>query len=264
MPVQQTPTRKAILEGPHGPAAWIIPFLSLESFRENWRSALLPEDPKKPNNSMRAGGPLSKYQDYWQADALSPSVKRTHIFLEITSPWTNPDVLRRVWNEAETYTCFLNAVKATNAALRGLPAAIATAKLRLAGIHRRNNSAAIQECSTALNRLSSAAECLAGEYWTHALTTPTEPAIFEHVHLPSVLRSEKNLDSWYQIRVGAILRRFDPWITRLDISRLVLLSYVCAELVEERGDHLFIVGGTKGRELRVSAIYEKLRDAGLG
>jgi hypothetical protein len=82
------------------------------------------------------------------------------------------------------------------------------------------------------------------------------------IHLP-VLQQERNLDTVFQVRIGDLLR----WVTKrtslTTVSRLVLLVYICAELVDDVEGRLTITGSEPPRELHVDKTYETLRDAGL-
>jgi hypothetical protein len=93
---------------------------------------------------------------------------------------------------------------------------------------------------------------------------PKMRQLSDSLKLPD-LRQERNLDTIFQVRVGDLLRKYgsNPFGTRLSlltISRLVLLVYICAGLVDR---DLTIWSSDPPRTVSVQTTYEKLRDAGL-
>jgi hypothetical protein len=74
-----------------------------------------------------------------------------------------------------------------------------------------------------------------------------------------------DLDSALQVRSAGILKEYFadyPKVALSTISRLVVLMYICAKLVDKTG-HLILPDQRKGRVFSVSAVDQKLRAAGF-
>jgi len=88
------------------------------------------------------------------------------------------------------------------------------------------------------------------------------------------LTQERELDSWFQVRLGTILRTFmpkDPLPAESDargpslrtIARLVVLFLVCADLADVVEDEIRLKHG-RNRRLSVEGVLQQLRGAGIG
>lgn len=75
-------------------------------------------------------------------------------------------------------------------------------------------------------------------------------------HLSRLLRAI-DLDRRFQIRVAAILAREFRHLSKMTIARLVVLTYICADLVDTMNGAIRIRG--HNRDLTHSAVYERIR-----
>jgi hypothetical protein len=78
----------------------------------------------------------------------------------------------------------------------------------------------------------------------------------ESLPQPATLTRELDLDRRFQVRIAMILHRAYPGVSKMTIARLVVLVYICANLVEIKDGLRF--PGSK-HPLTVGAVYEKIK-----
>lgn len=91
-----------------------------------------------------------------------------------------------------------------------------------------------------------------------------EEAIFGKVRFPTTLVKNADLDRRFQLRVAMILRRYLLDASLQTVSRLVVLCYLCGNLVTVESGKAYIplskANPSGKRELTVGAVYQKLKD----
>jgi len=93
-----------------------------------------------------------------------------------------------------------------------------------------------------------------------------ENQVYPFPRYPTKLVKRIDLDTLFQLRVGAILRMWLPrgyGVSLRTISRLTVLTYICGELGKEHDDKLLVPAGKREREITVGLVDQKLRAAGL-
>jgi hypothetical protein len=83
----------------------------------------------------------------------------------------------------------------------------------------------------------------------------------ESLPQPATLTRELDLDRRFQVRIAMILQRAYPGISKMTIARLVVLVYICANLVEMKGG--LRIPGSK-HPLTAGAVYEKIKHLQFG
>jgi hypothetical protein len=233
---------------------------------------------------------MRKFDAHWEYEVAVADLNRNHsrscehhdpvhVYPDIAFQWF-------LWRELRAYGAHLNRVVEINRSLRVCSKILATAH----GAFERFAARArlTPDLSPFLKQLSdlqSVAEEFERDYWDKVFCVgsfvikhgegwaldksnfPKMRRISESIWFP-LLEQERNLDTTFQIRVGDLLRKYaqNPYgrrLSRLTVSRLVLLVYICAGLATDIDGDLIIWGSDPSRKLTVDRTYDTLRNAGL-
>ena len=254
---------------------WVIPRTSnSERFRARWEAAIVRTDPITGQDLAHGVDPITRrhlahYDHYWECpDALrelQPKWSALSRPVQYFLVGGATDVIGLLWKEASVYATHLNEVVRINKAFRRTIKAIGDAEKAVQGAKANISlEPLLRGYASSLNEMFCKLEDTRREYWTEQYSSQGMRPISEHVRLPKSLSQDRNLDTQFQTRAGDLLRSSDPSLSLETISRLVVLAYICADLVEESKDkHLIILGSDPNRKLTVASTYDKLRKAGL-
>ena len=210
--------------------------------------------------ALRQRGDLRPYDEYWE-------YKEAYAELRVSEPrlLERPeDLVLELRDEAHEYSVVVNRVVETNVVIRKADQALRHAASVLTGLSKQYRLGySLRTKAVELLQMCSNLRAERGLYWKEA-SVPRSGAS---------LSQERQADTLFQVRVARILRKYAPNVSLMTISRLVLLTYICTKLAEEREipmqrrgktgpeAHLVVLQSNPPRKLTIPATYEKLRDA---
>jgi hypothetical protein len=274
-------TSLGLRSGP-GPESWVIPAWSrlARGFSRECAKALSEQATHK-----------AEYDALWERpDVLSDfRTSRSPVSCALRSPY-GESLLPALWpallHESDVYRRHVNKVVSINDTVKEVQELVLGCERAVRGRLRYRLSHELGNPADELRRLIN--DLNPKQYWARAFSPPEKhhdvdvlypdrklicesEKPFERLLCPDFLWQERQLDTRFQVRVGAIFRYFDAQLSLKTIARLVLMTYVCLDFVRigrvrRHGkiyDSWIVANSSPGRGLTINATYEKLLDAGM-
>ena len=172
-------------------------------------------------------------------------------------------LIELLWKESFIYARHLNQVLQINEVFRRSTKAVWDAEKSLRGAgNGMILKPLLTEYADNLKELGTKLDKTQSEYWNHQYARQGLPAISKDKGRTKILQ-DRNLDTIFQIRAAELLRSFFASLSLYTIARLVVLAYICADIVDVRDGCLIVLGSEPARTIGIDTTYEKLRAAGL-
>ena len=235
---------------------------------------------------------MEEYDDHWESKRVHSDLNRWDTPFSAERYSTNiplgcletPDIQLFLAQELHLYWEHLNRVKDVNRALRRVGQKLATVQIAWQETALRVKFSDALKISADLARVRSGLKSFERQYWDRLFCLgqfsipPQKRGVLYHykalrplspsLQLPS-LKQERNLDTLFQVRVADLLLEYcnrskqRSRVSLRTIARLVVLIYICADLVRLDHDELVIRDSNPVRILSVDKTYETISDAGL-
>jgi len=255
-----------------------------DQFLERWSAALCV----LPNEHAA----MQEYDSYWECENAwhdlfrwdTPFSRESHTRLYPLGSSVTPYIRGFLSQELHLYREHVNHVKKVSHDLRRVVSSMAKTAEIWQEAAMRIRFGDVLDTQKEIAKIQSQVGHFQAEYWDRLFcmgefSIPKQESGVLHYYQalrplpPSVLlpaiRQERNLDRLFQIRVADLLLEYCNRSNRRSkvslrtIARLVVLIYICADLVIHSEKGLVIRGSRPARKVSVDATYESLVDAGL-